>query len=183
MSQIHFYKPQNRRSLLAIHSTTAKRISWACTMKKTTTIHEWKSPALSITKTTSHPWGKMKKTVAHMRENTQVDKKCEGESSPSFHCVRKWRTWVNNKMGMQFWVLTCHISQNTFFQKWVLCPIRILTSLPFPSQENNFLNQFLAVINDWVNKTRKVFDSLMGFIFDIWIFPIGSRFEYPLPYP
>ena len=33
-------------------------------------------------------------------------------------------------------------------------------TLPFPC--NNQINQLLAVINDWVNKTRKVVDNLMG---------------------
>ena len=46
---------------------------------------------------------------------------------------------------------------------------------------NNQLNQFLVVINDWVNKTRKVVDSLMGSPFDIWIFPIGPKSLNILP--
>ena len=43
---------------------------------------------------------------------------------------------------------------------------------------NNKLNQFLVVINDWVNKTRKIVDSWMGSPFEIWIFPIDPIFEY-----
>ena len=39
-------------------------------------------------------------------------------------------------------------------------------TLPIPC--NNQLNQFLAVINDWVSKTRKVVDNLMGSPSDIW---------------
>ena len=50
-------------------------------------------------------------------------------------------------------------------------------TLPIPC--NNHLNQFLTVINDWVNKMRKVVDSLMGSPFDIWLFPIGLKVEYP----
>ena len=46
-------------------------------------------------------------------------------------------------------------------------------TLPIPC--NNQLNQISEVINDWVNKTRKVVDSLMGSPFDIWIFPIGPK--------
>ena len=46
-------------------------------------------------------------------------------------------------------------------------------TLPIPC--NNQPNQFLAVINDWVNETRKVVDSLMGSPSDIWIFPIGPK--------
>ena len=45
----------------------------------------------------------------------------------------------------------------------------------FPIPCNNQPNQFLAVINDWVNETRKVVDSLMGSPFDIWLFPIGPK--------
>ena len=54
-------------------------------------------------------------------------------------------------------------------------------TLPIPC--NNQPNQFLAVINDWVNKTRTVVDSLVGSPFDIWIFPIGPKVKYPPPYP
>ena len=46
-------------------------------------------------------------------------------------------------------------------------------------------NQFLAVINDWMNETRKVVDNLMGSPFDIWIFPIGPKvlnIPHPAPY-
>ena len=97
--------------------------------------------------------------------------KREGESSPSFHYARKWRTWVNHRMGMHFWVLTCPISQNHVSQKLMAYPILIWTSILFPSPCNNYLNQFLAKINDWVNKTRKTVDSLMGLPLDIWISP------------
>ena len=56
-----------------------------------------------------------------------------------------------------------------------------LTAILFPSQGINYLNQFMEEINDWVSKTRKVVDNVMGFPLDIWIFPIGSRFEYSPP--
>ena len=49
-------------------------------------------------------------------------------------------------------------------------------TLPIPC--NNKLNQFLAVINDWVKKKKNVVDSWMGSPFDIWIFPIDPRLEY-----
>ena len=46
-------------------------------------------------------------------------------------------------------------------------------TLPIPF--NNQSNQFLAVINDWVNEIRKVVDSLMCYPSDIWLFPIGPK--------
>ena len=49
-------------------------------------------------------------------------------------------------------------------------------TLPIPC--NKKLNQLMAVVNDWVNKTRKVVDSWMGSPFDIWIFRIDPSFEY-----
>ena len=122
------------------------------------------------------------KYCLHEGKHTGRQKR-EGESSPSFHCVRKWRTWVSNQMGMHFWVLTCPKSQNRVSQKLMASPIQIWTSILFPSPCNNYLNQFLVGINDWVNKTRMVVDSLMGFSLDIWNFPIGPRFEYSPPYP
>ena len=45
----------------------------------------------------------------------------------------------------------------------------------FPIPCNNQPNQFLAVINNWVDKTRKVVDNLMGSPSDIWLFPIGPK--------
>ena len=55
-------------------------------------------------------------------------------------------------------------------------------TLPIPC--NNQPNQFLAVINDWVNETRKVVNSLMGFPSDIWIFPISPKgLNISSPYP
>ena len=143
-----------------------------------------KEPITEHYETTSHPWGKMKKIAAYMRENTQVDKKCEGERSPSFHCMRKWRMWVNNRMAMHFWVLTFPISQNHISQKLRASPIRIWTTILFLLPCNNYLNQFLSERNDWVNKTRKVVDRLMGFPINIWIFPISSKvLIFPPSYP
>ena len=46
-------------------------------------------------------------------------------------------------------------------------------TLPIPC--NNQLNQLSTIINDWVNKTRKVVVSLIGSPFYIWIFPIGPK--------
>ena len=50
-----------------------------------------------------------------------------------------------------------------------------LTTILFPSQGINYLNQFLEGINDWAQKTEKVVDNFMGSPIDICIYPIGSR--------
>ena len=46
-------------------------------------------------------------------------------------------------------------------------------TLPIPC--NDEPTQFMAVINNWVNETRKVVNSLMGSPSNIWIFPIGPK--------
>ena len=66
-------------------------------------------------------------------------------------------------------------------QQLMASPIKILGCLIFPILCNNQLNQLLVVINDWVNETRKVVDSLMGSPSDIWIFPIGPKVLNILP--
>ena len=71
--------------------------------------------------------------------------------------------------GHAFWVLTCPKSQKRFSQIW----ISDFHTLPIPC--NNYFNQFLAELNDWLNETRKVVDNLMGSFIDIWIFPIGPK--------
>ena len=45
----------------------------------------------------------------------------------------------------------------------------------FPSLCNNYFNQFLAELNDWLNETRKVVDCFMCSPFDIWLFPTGPK--------
>ena len=82
---------------------------------------------------------------------------------------------MHNRMDSHFWVFTCPRSQNTIFQNGCFAQFEFLTSIPFPSQGNNFLNQFLAEINDWAQKTKWVVERLMGSPFDIWLNIIGSR--------
>ena len=60
-------------------------------------------------------------------------------------------------------------------QKLVASTIQILGCHTLPISCNNQPNQFLAVINYWVNKTRKVVYILMGSPFEIWPFPIGPK--------
>ena len=91
------------------------------------------------------------------------------------------KTCMHVGMGRRFWVFTCPRSQNTspktdgFSNSNLDCH-----TLPIPC--NNQLNQFLAVINDWVSKTRKVVDSLVSFPFYIWRFPIGPK-GLNIPHP
>ena len=60
-------------------------------------------------------------------------------------------------------------------QKVMASLIQILGCHTLPIPCNNQPNQFLAVINDWVNETRKIVESLMGSPFNIWIFPVGPK--------
>ena len=61
-------------------------------------------------------------TMQHQKRITQPSKmrklqKNGMENSPGISsCVRERNTWVNNGMGMHFWVFTCLISKNTIFQ-------------------------------------------------------------------
>ena len=63
----------------------------------------------------------------------------------------------------------------TFFPKNGFSPNSNFLPILFPSPCNNYFNQFLAVINDWLNETRKVVDCLMGSPLEIWIFPIVPK--------
>ena len=83
--------------------------------------------------------------------------------------------------GMHFWVLTFPKSQNRVCPKLMAYPIRIWTVILFPSLCNNYFNQFLAELNDWVKETRKVVECLMGSPIDIWLFPIGPKGQMSPP--
>ena len=99
----------------------------------------------------------------------------EGKTTPKIPLCEEMKNvgvWPN---GHAFWVLTCPKSQKRFSQKWVFPQIQISFPIHFPSPCNNYFNQFLAELNDWMNETRKVVDCLMGSPFDIWIFPIGPK--------
>ena len=83
--------------------------------------------------------------------------------------------WVNNGLGMHFQAFTFPTCKKTRLSKMGGLPNLNFTSIPFPSQGNNFPNHFLAEIIDWHKKTKWVVDSFMGFPFDICLYPIGSR--------
>ena len=74
-------------------------------------------------------------------------------------------------------ILGVFLPQNskTIFPKNGFSPNSKPMPILFPSPCNNYFNQFLAELNDWVNETIKVVDSLMGSPIDIWIFPIGLK--------
>ena len=86
--------------------------------------------------------------------------------------------WVYGKKGMHFGCFIAPKVKNDFPQKWVFPKFEIhahTLPIPFPSPCNNYFNQFLAELNDWVNETRKVVDYLMGSPINIWIFPIDLK--------
>ena len=105
------------------------------------------------------------------------------ESSREGKMVRKtWKTPKHGRMAYVFGFLLAqgvkmHSPKTDGFYNSNLG----FHTLPIPC--NNQLNQLLAVINDWVKKTRKVVGSLMGSPFNIWIFPIGSKVWIPPPPP
>ena len=80
-----------------------------------------------------------------------------------------------SRNGQHFGEITCPLSQIRISPKLIASQIQILGCHTLPIPCNNQPNQFLVVINDWVNETRKVVDSLMGSPFDIWLFPIGPE--------
>ena len=84
------------------------------------------------------------------------------------------KAWMHEGMGKRFWVFTCPRSQNAFPKIDSFSNSNLgCHTLPIPC--NNQLNQFLVVINDWVNKTRKVVDSFDGFSLWHLDFPHWSK--------
>ena len=77
-------------------------------------------------------------------------------------CMREWAAFLGNNLPHNSKL--CFPKTDGFSNSNLDCH-----TLPIPC--NNQLNQYLAVINDWVNKTRKVVDSLVGSPFDIWVIP------------
>ena len=109
----------------------------------------------------------------------------------SFECLRelKWRknakenmpTWKHGRMAYVFRFLLAQ-GVKTYFPKTDGFSNSNLDCHTFPIPCNNQPNQFLAVINDWLNKTRKVVDSFDGFSLWHLDFPHSpQRFEYPPP--
>ena len=132
------------------------------------------NPIHGITKMTSHPW--------ENRANNQ--KRGMKTHTGSYGCLREltWRkngeenmpTWKHRRMAYVFGFLLAQGVKMCFPKTDGNSNSNLgCHTLPIPC--NNQLNQLLAVINDWVNKTRKVVDNLMGSPFDIWLLPIGPR--------
>ena len=94
------------------------------------------------------------------------------ESSHEGKMVRK--VWKHGRMAYIFGFLLAQGVKTHFLKTDGFSNLNLVChTLPIPC--NNQLNQLLAVINDWVNRTRKVVDSLTGSPFDIWLFPIGPK--------
>ena len=108
-------------------------------------------------------------------QDKENEQKCEGKTTLKIPMCEEMENVGVSPNGHAFWVLTCPKCQKHFSPKMGFPQIRISLPILFPSPCNNYFNQFLAKLNDWVNETRKVVDSLMGSPIDIWIFPIGPQ--------
>ena len=83
--------------------------------------------------------------IAHVKENWL----CQ---HPNMKSMVEWPTFLGFLLAQG--VKMCFPKTDGFSNSNLGCH-----ALPIPC--NNQPNQFLAVINDWVNETRKVVDSLM----------------------
>ena len=114
-------------------------------------------------------WMMMRKTLGspNREGETYHRKNCGGEP-------KKWRTWMYGQMGMHFGCLLAP-KVKIDFPKNGFSPNSNFLPILFPSPCNNYFNQFLAKLNDWVNETRKVVDCFTGSPIDIFFFPIGPK--------
>ena len=119
--------------------------------------------------------GKMKPTAKIMEWKHTQEVLDAWESSHEGKMVRK--TWQHGSMLEWPTFLGFCLPQESkrVSQQLMASPIQILGCHTLPISCNNQPNKFLEVLNDWVNETRKVVDSLMGSPSDIWIFPIGPK--------
>ena len=160
-------------------------------LKTNETVKTWVENAPAAPKTWGKPtqslelkkWppihGKMKPTTKNMEwKHTQEVMDAWESSREGKNGEEDMKTWKHGRMAFVFWVLlaqgakTCFPKTDGFSNSNLGCH-----TLPIPC--NNQLNQLLAVINDWVNKTRKVVDSFGGL--SLWHLdsPLDQRFEYP----
>ena len=117
----------------------------------------------------------MRKMTPNVKDEHTGSFSCIKESHVKENGDKKWKTFVYGQMGMHFGCLLAPKVKNGFSPIMVFPPIQISLSILFPSPCNNYFNQFLEKLNDWVNETRNVVDSLMGSFIDIWIFPFGPK--------
>ena len=75
-------------------------------------------------------------------KNKGNNEKCEGECPSYLQLHGESNACVNNRLGMYFPAFTCPRSQENVFPKMGNSPNSKLTSIPFPSQGNNFLHKF-----------------------------------------
>ena len=128
--------------------------------------------------------GKMKKNYPQYEGNTQQTKNMkERELSqlPTTWGMEGMNAWRN---GQQFWAFTWLISQNTFFQKWVLCPIRnwppylahphVITNSTTSSRKKMIWGK-IQEMGSW--QFWWVLPLTFGFS------PLNQRFESPPPPP
>ena len=103
--------------------------------------------------------------------------KNHGGENNSQASLREQKNEKRGCMGKWACILGVFLPQKSkmIFPKNGFSPNLKFMPILFPSPCNNYFNQKLAELNDWVNETRKVVDYLMGSPIDIWIFPIGPK--------
>ena len=77
--------------------------------------------------------------------------------------------------GHPFLDIFLHHKKNMIFPKLMAFPNTQLAAIPLHSQFNNYLNQLLEELNDWVHKTKCVVEIFMGPLIDIWLNTFGPR--------
>ena len=130
--------------------------------------NSWReSPATKHWKIDFPTMGKNEETTKTWMKTHMSSQKCEEEED-----VNAW--WESGEfLGSYFPIKPKHV-----FLKWVPFPIRNWP--PYLAHSHAITNS--ATLDDWAQKTKWVVDSFMGFPFDIWIFPIGSRVWIPPPF-
>ena len=160
--------------------------------------HEIAKTWLENAPTAPKTWGKPTQSLALQKwppihgKMKPPTKKCGMKThTGSSGCLREltWRksgeenmkTWKHVRMAYVFGFLLSQGVKTRFPKTDVFSNSNLgCHTLPIPC--NNQLNQFLAVINDWVSKTRKIFDSFDGFSLWHLAFPHWpQRFEYSPP--
>ena len=98
-----------------------------------------KTPKSGIT--TAHSINHTKKWNPQLWRNEENNPNHEGECPSYIQLHEEENAWVNNGLGMHFQSFICPRSQKSVFPKMGDFPNSNLTSIPFPSQGNNFLHQ------------------------------------------
>ena len=80
-------------------------------------------------------------------KNKGNNEKCEGECPSYLQLREEENTWVNKWLGKAFLSIYLPKKPRKRFPKMGNSPNSKLTPIPFPSQGNNFLHQFLMTGN------------------------------------